>query len=156
MEYSSHHINDPDLPSQEEVILARETSRKLAQSIEPEQIMSLTIQNQKGKEVAMDLPASAVRLLLDILEQMANGNAVTLTPLYAELTTNQAADLLRVSRPFLIKLLDEEKIRYRKVGSHRRIMAKDVLAYKQEVYKRRTEALDELTAEAQELKWGYD
>lgn len=156
MEYSSHHINDPILPSQDEVMLARETSRKLAANMEPEQIMNLKIKNQEGEEVSLDLPASAVRLLLDVLEQMANGNAVTLTPLHAELTTNQAADLLRVSRPFLIKLLDEGKIPYRKVGSHRRIMAKDVLAYKQENYEKRTRALNELTAEAQELKWGYD
>ena len=156
MEFSSHHINDPVLPSQEEVILARETSRKLAQSIEPEQIMSLKIQNQDGKEVAMDLPASAVRLLLDILEQMANGNAVTLTPLHAELTTNQAAELLRVSRPFLIKLLDEGEIPYRKVGRNRRILAKDVLAYRQANFEKRSKVLDELTEQAQELNWGYD
>ena len=156
MEFSSHHINDPVLPSQEEVILARETSRKLAQSIEPEQIMSLKIQNQDGKEVAIDLPASAVRLLLDILEQLANGNAVTLTPLHAELTTNQAAGLLRVSRPFLIKLLDEGQIPYRKVGRHRRILAKDVLAYRQANFKKRNKVLDELTDQAQELNWGYD
>jgi excisionase family DNA binding protein len=156
MEFSSHHINDPVLPSQEEVILARETSRKLAQSIEPEQIMSLKIQNQDGKEVAMDLPASAVRLLLDILEQMANGNAVTLTPLHAELTTNQAAELLRVSRPFLIKLLDEGEIPYRKVGRNRRILAKDILAYRRANFENRSKVLDELTEQAQELNWGYD
>jgi len=151
MELSSHHINDPVLPSQEEVILARETSRKLAQSIEPEQIMSFKIQNQDGKEVAIDLPASAVRLLLDILEQMANGNAVTLTPLHAELTTNQAAGLLRVSRPFLIKLLDEGQIPYRKVGRHRRILAKDVLAYRQANFEKRSKVLDELTSTSQDL-----
>ncbi|MEM6632874.1 MAG: helix-turn-helix domain-containing protein [Bacteroidota bacterium] len=110
MEYSSQHINDPILPSQEEVILARETRRKLAQSIDPEQIISLKI---KGKEGELDLPASAVRLLLDVLKQKANGNAVTLTPLHAELSTNQVAALLRVSRPFLIKLLEEGEIPFR-------------------------------------------
>ncbi len=153
MEYSSQHINDPILPSQEEVILARETSRKLAQSIEPEQIISLKI---KGKEGELDLPASAVRLLLDVLEQMANGNAVTLTPLHAELSTNQAAALLRVSRPFLIKLLEEGEIPFRKVGRHRRVLAKDVLAYRQSIFEKRSKALDELTDQAQNLNWGYD
>lgn len=153
MEYSSQHINDPILPSQEEVILARETSRKLAQSIEPEQIISLKI---KGKEGELDLPASAVRLLLDVLEQMANGNAVTLTPLHTELSTNQAATLLRVSRPFLIKLLEEGEIPFRKVGRHRRVLAKDVLAYRQSIFEKRSKALDELTDQAQDLNWGYD
>lgn len=156
MDITSQHINTPHLPSPEDVLLARETSRKLAANMEARQIMNLKIQNQQGSEVALELPASAVRLLLDILEQMANGNAVTLTPLHAELTTRQAADLLRVSRPFLIKLLDEGEIPYRKVGTHRRILAKDVLAYKQDIYEKRSQVLDELTAEAQELKWGYD
>lgn len=156
MRFSPQHINDPVLPSQEDVILARETSRKLAQNMEPKQVMNLKIKNQEGKEVSLDLPASAVRLLLDALEQMANGNAVSLMPIQAELTTNQAADLLRVSRPFLIKILEEGQIPYRKVGSHRRLLAEDVLAYKQEIFEKRTKVLDELTAEAQELKWGYD
>lgn len=137
-------------------MLAKKTSRKLAQHIEPEQTMSLKIQRQEGKEVMMDLPASIVRLLLDMLEQMAEGNAVSLTPLQAELTTNQAADLLRVSRPYLIKLLEEGQIPYRKVGRHRRMLAKDVLAFRQANYEQRSKALDELTAQAQELNWDYD
>lgn len=156
MEYSSHPINDPILPSQEEVMLARETSRKLAQNMDPKQIMNLMIKNQEGEQVSLDLPPSAVRLLLDVLEQMANGNAVTLTPLRAELTTNQAAELLNISRPFLIKLLEDGKIPYRKVGSHRRVLAEDILTYKQESYKERRKLMSELTDEAQELKWGYD
>ncbi|MEZ4826287.1 MAG: helix-turn-helix domain-containing protein [Bacteroidia bacterium] len=156
MDYSFHNINDPILPSQNEVALARETSRKLAQNMTTEPIMRLKVQDKEGKEVALDLPASAVRLLLDILENMANGNAVTLSSLQAELTTNQAAELLNVSRPFLIGLLDQGKIPFRKVGTHRRILAEDILAYKQRSYKERKKMMEELTTEAQELNWGYD
>lgn len=156
MEFTSQDLNDPILPSQEEVILARESSRTLAQNIDPKQTISLKIQNQEGGEVPMNLPSSAVRLLLDILEQMANGNAVTLTPLHAELSTNQAAELLRVSRPFLIKLLEEGEIPFRKVGRHRRILAKDVLAYRKAIFEKRSNVLDELTDQAQELNLGYD
>jgi excisionase family DNA binding protein len=156
MEFSYQHISKPILPSQEEVILARETSRKLAAYMEPEQVMNLKIQDKKGNQADIELPASVVRLLLDMLEQMANGNAITLMPLHAELTTKQAADLLNISRPHLIKLLDKGNMPFRKVGSHRRVKVEDVLAYKRESFSRRTEALNELTAQAQELNWGYD
>jgi excisionase family DNA binding protein len=72
-------------------------------------------------DTLMQLPASAVKMVVRILEEMARGNAVTLIPVYAELTTQEAADMLNISRPSLIQLLDEGKIDYRKVGIHRRV-----------------------------------
>lgn len=156
MNLSFQHTNEPVLPSKEDVILAQETSRKLAAYMQPQQVLNLKIQDQEGNEESIGLPPAAVRLLLDMLEQMANGNAISLLPIHAELTTNQAADLLNVSRPYLIKLLEKGDIPFHRVGSHRRVKAKDILAYKKESYTRRTEALNELTAQAQELKWGYD
>ncbi len=97
------------------------------------------------------LPTPAVRLLKEILRQMARGNGVALTPLHAELTTRQAAGLLQVSRTHLVQLLDGGRIPCRKVGAHRRVRAEDVLAYRREAEARRREALDELTARDQEL-----
>ena len=85
---------------------------------------------------------------------MAQGNAVTLTPVHAELTTQEAADLLHVSRPFLIRLLDGKQINYRKVGRHRRIRFDDLMEYKQKTDAQRSEALDELVAQSQELGMG--
>ena len=92
---------------------------------------------------------------MDILEAMAAGRGVTIIPENAELTTVEAADVLNVSRPFIIKLLDEGAIPHRKVGKHRRIRMDDVMNYKAKIDAEREAALDQLVAEAQEHDMGY-
>ena len=99
----------------------------------------------------VDIPKPAVTLLREILDHMAHGKGVAVTPLHAELTTRQAADLLQVSRTHLVQLIDEGRIPFRKVGSHRRIRVEDILAFRRETESRRRQALDELTARDQEL-----
>lgn len=137
------------LPTAQEAILAAETSRQLAGFIDTEPTVRARFGAVEGKTV--DLPATAVRLLREILEHMARGNAVTLLPVQAELTTQQAADLLNVSRTHLVQLLDERRIPHRVVGTHRRVRAEDVLAYRLSVDRARREALDQLTALDQEM-----
>ncbi|MDJ0624946.1 MAG: helix-turn-helix domain-containing protein [Candidatus Caenarcaniphilales bacterium] len=100
---------------------------------------------------AFPIPATMRKLLISLIRNMAEGKAVTLIPLDSELTTQQAADYLNVSRPYLIGLLNEGKIDYRKVGKHRRVLFKDLVIYKEESYKRSMEALDEITKTSQEL-----
>jgi excisionase family DNA binding protein len=82
---------------------------------------------------------------------MAAGNAMTLIPLHAELTTREGATILNVSRPFLISLLENGAIKHRKVGSHRRIRAEDLLEYKRKSETDREQAMDELAALSQEI-----
>ena len=137
------------MPTDKESALAAETGRQIGSVINGAETVRAHFGPKDGATV--ELPITAVRLLLDILEQMARGNAVTLMPVHAELTTQQAADLLNVSRTHFVQLLDEEKIAHRKIGTHRRVRAEDVLAYRRKTERARREALDELTELDEEL-----
>ena len=141
-------------PSAQEAAIARASGQLLSRYARNKAPLKLRVTD--GEQVEpIELPAGAVALLMDILEAMAAGQGVTIIPENAELTTVQAADVLNVSRPFLIKLLDEQKIPHRKVGKHRRIRMEDVMAYKASVDAERQSVLDELAAEAQEQEMGY-
>jgi excisionase family DNA binding protein len=115
----------------------------------------LRIATDDKPEDFVALPASAVEGLFQLLRLIAAGNAVTIIPIHAELTTQQAADLLGVSRPFLIKQIEEGKLPCRKVGTHRRVLHKDLVQYKQRADAERLRALQELSDEAQRLGLGY-
>lgn len=146
---------EPVLPDDTDRELAKESSRSLVSHVQKLGEAHLSVV-EKGKEVeSVVLPKAAFKILVDLLAEMARGNAVTLIPVHAELTTQQGAEVLQVSRPFFIGLLQQGKIPFRKVGSHRRILFKDLLAYKQSVDAARGKSLDELARQAQELKMGY-
>ena len=102
----------------------------------------------------VDISPAAFHLLLNVLEEMSQGNAVLVVPIHAELTTQEAASLLNVSRPYLIKLLEEGRIRYQMKGKHRRILFKDLMEYKHKAAKESYEALRKLAAESEELGLG--
>ena len=93
------------------------------------------------------LPGPVLQLLLDILAEMSRGNAISIMPIHAELSTQDAANMLNISRPFLVKLLEGGQIPFHKAGSHRRVLAKDVLEYKQKIDTKRRETLDQLAIE---------
>lgn len=124
------------LPSEHDAELARESSRVLSNYVGRADSLRVQLNDDDHPE-SVSLPAGAVRLLLDMLTEMAEGKAVTLLRIDAELTTQQAADILRVSRPYLVKLLDIGAIGHRKVGTHRRILLRDLIAYKANVDKNR-------------------
>ncbi len=149
-------VSGPVIPTPHEVVLAASSSRFLAQHLPPPGSDVQFRLVEAGQETeAVTVPATALRLLLRLLTEMAQGHAVTLAPLQTELTTQQAADLLHVSRPYLIRLLEEGHIPYRKVGTHRRVPLREMLTYKARTDASRRAALDELTAEAQRLALGY-
>ena len=144
--------NEPVTPSAADVELARESGRRLAAQLSTANgTMELSITDSGCMGDAVAIPTSAIRLLVTILTEMASGNAVRLIPHQAELTTQEAAELLNVSRPYLIRLLNENRIPFHRVGTHRRVLFKDVMAYKNEHRRARKRTLDRLSALDQEL-----
>jgi excisionase family DNA binding protein len=141
-------------PSDADARVARESSQELAKRLPAARKLRLELDDGKTRQTVA-IPLAAAKLLQHILTEMAQGNAVTLIPIHAELTTQQAADLLNVSRPHLVKLLDEGAIPSRKVGTHRRVLFQDLMDYKQKADGARLKALEELSALDQELGLGY-
>ena len=146
--------HDMVMPTEDDIRLAKEGSRTLSPFISDQETPSLRVTDSK-KSAEIVLPQEVFKLLISVLAEIGRGNAVTVMPVEAELTTQQAADILNVSRPYLITLLDEGQIPYRKVGTRRRVKLIDVLAYKRRIDEARMKVLEELTAEAQELDMGY-
>jgi excisionase family DNA binding protein len=146
--------NEVIAPTKDDAALAAQTGRTLAAHLGRDAELSLEVRG-KGANEELKLPPVALRLLVRVLAELGRGNAVTLTPLRAELTTQQAADLLNVSRPHVVKLLDEGAMPSRKVGSHRRVLLSDLLAYREAWHAKRHAALDELAALGQDLDMGY-
>lgn len=103
----------------------------------------------------ISLPEPALNMLLQILTEMSRGNMVKITPQHSELTTQEAADILNVSRPFVIKQLDEGKIPYKMIGTRRKILFQDLMEYQESIYRVRLNTLDKLTRDAEDLDMGY-
>ncbi len=127
---------DPVIPSAQEAKLAETARAALAAG---------------QRFTTDDLPPTVASLLMDILKQTAAGNAVTLVPVEAEITTQQAADLLNVSRPFVVGLVENGTLPARMIGKHRRLSLRDVLAYKADSFAKGQNALDEIVAFDQEF-----
>lgn len=142
------------LDNASEIEQARQSSRTLSKYADADRVR-LTLQASNGKTDELILPGAVLQVLLDALAQMAQGNAVSLMPVHQELSTQEAANLLNVSRPFLVGLLEQGQMPFHKVGTHRRVLLSDVLAYRERVDRERAQALDELASIAQQDGMGY-
>lgn len=153
---TTHTLTRP-LPTAEETALARESGRTLSAYLQTRaETQQIEIFDDKGAAHQVHVPVSALRLLVDVLTEIGEGNAVNIIPIHAELTTQEAADVLNVSRPFLVQLLERGEIPFHKIGTHRRVRYQDVVAYKERIDAERSKALDALAEQAQELKMGYE
>ena len=141
-------MDDVHEPSAEEIDAARTAARQLAR-VDRSMPVSFKLERQADEQDAVEpisVPASIFRIFVDMLVEVGNGNTVAVVPVTAELTTQQAADLLNVSRPHLIKLLEQHKLPHRMVGTHRKLLARDVLAYRDKIAFERREALARMVA----------
>lgn len=152
---SSLQETRPMIPKKHDIDLALKSSKELAAVLCKKAKDFCMVVKNDHHEKQIIIPFSAIKMLLDILTQMAAGNAITLIPIHAELTTQEAANLLNISRPYLIKLLDNNEIPFHKIGTHRRIRFVDLMKFKDKFQKESQEALDELVKQAQELDMGY-
>lgn len=145
---SNHELPDP-----EAVEMARTSAAELSRLLQEKPDSDRARVKMDGHDLI--LPRRSLVLLRDLLADMAQGNAVTVVPTHAEMTTQQAANFLNVSRPYLIKLLESGELKFTMVGTHRRIRFEDLMEYKRKIAKQSDEAMDELAKQAQENKMGY-
>lgn len=148
------HDLELNIPSPEQAKQAEEALRTLDAVASTPEALCVHVSGQL--ERPLGLPAGALSLLMQLLEHMARGEAVAVLPVAAELTAQQAADILGVSRPFLIKLIDEGQLACRKVGAHRRIEVNELLAFKARSKAQRRQFADQLAAEAQAMGLEYE
>ena len=138
------HVFDDRLPSQAEIKNANQLRRILASQIKSDQPAKFKLAVSKDSQAEIVLAPALTRSFMELLRYVGSGSAVTIVPTEEQLTTQQAADLLNVSRPHLIKLLTQEDIRFTKVGRHRRIRAQDIFDYRKKRDAERGKALSEL------------
>ena len=142
--------NNLTLPTAKEVAMAKECSREISACLETDsESQQIEISAKDGQKHELSIPTRALSLLVDVLAQLGQGNAVKIVPVYAELTTQEAADILNVSRPYLVRMLDQGEIPHHKVGRHRRVRYQDLMDYKTAVDAKRLSSLDELSALSQ-------
>jgi excisionase family DNA binding protein len=148
-----NELSPPVVPDRRDADLARVSSRLLATCIGDGPTARLRVID--GDQEIIEVPVPALRMLVDILANMAEGNAVSIVPIHAVLTTQEAADFLGVSRPYLVGVLERGELPHHKAGTHRRIYFRDLLAYRTARMGQSQTALDALAEQAQKLGLGY-
>ena len=146
-----------NLPLEREIQLAIEGQRALAAFLATRfDTQHIQIFDERNEAHSVELPTTALRLLVEILAELAAGNAVQVVPVHAELTTQEAADMLNVYRPHLIKLLESGELPFHKTGKHRRVRFADLMAYKTQRSLDSEQAMAELAEQAQQQRMGYE
>lgn len=139
------------LPSKTDMELARVAQRCIMEALDRSRAVKIKLESETGNIPAIELPPASLRLIGQLLGLMSEGKPFTLMPEKQELTTVEAANVLNVSRPFIIKEIDAGRIRHRMVGSHRRILLTDLMEYRNQMHAFREAALDDLSELSRDL-----
>ena len=126
-----------------------------AAAISRQKLDTVKIKIQETGEF-ITIPKKAIDLLFNIINSMAEGKSISIVPSDSEITTQQAADMLNMSRPHIVKLLEDGVIPFKKVGSHRRILLEDLIEYDRKLKEQRNASLKNLAEQAQDLGLGYE
>jgi len=145
------------LPSAEEVALAKVSSQELSAILPVDgHASTFNITSSDGEVHHITIPSGALKLMVEVLTQLGQGNVVNITPIHAELTTQEGAEILNISRPTFIKLLDSDVIPHSRTGNRRKVAFTDIMIYKENLEAQRLKSLNELSALDQDIQgMGY-
>lgn len=145
------------LPDEQEVHLAVQGQQALASCLSGKRkTRCIRLYDDAGQAHEMELPVSTLRLMEEVLKGIARGDAIKVVSVNAELTTQEAANLLNVSRPHLVKLLEDGELPFLRTGKHRRVRLADLLQFKDTREQASAQAMGNLSRQAQELGVGYE
>ena len=146
-------MEDYPEPTAEDIAAARDAAREFAKFSPAATVVKFRLASNGDTPAGepISIPAAIFKTIIDLLVKVGNGNAVQLVPVQAELTTQQAADLLNVSRPHLVKLLERGEIKFRMVGTHRKVRARELLSYRDRMAEARRGALGRMVAADEEM-----
>ncbi|WP_305838875.1 excisionase family DNA-binding protein [Photobacterium leiognathi] len=143
------------LLSAEEIALAKLGSQELSTIVASGEAQRINVVDKFGKMYEVMIPSCVLNMMIEVLTQLGHGNFVSITPIYAELTTQEGADMLNMSRLTFIKLLDSKEIPFTNTGKRRMVAYADLMEYKNCLEKSRRAVLAELSAIDQEMDMGY-
>jgi excisionase family DNA binding protein len=145
----------PPLLTDQELEMARVAQRCIMEALDHSRAAAITLTTDKGDHPTVDVPPAALKLIGQLLGAMSEGRSVTIMPANREFTTVEAAQFLNVSRPFVIKAIEEGRLKHRMVGTHRRIAFEDLLAYANKMREKQADALERMADNARELGLDY-
>lgn len=145
----------PPAMTEQEIEMARVAQRCIMEALDHSRAASITLTSDTGEQPVVELPPQALRFIAQLLGALSEGRPVMVMPAKQELSTVEAANFLNVSRPFVIKEIEEGRLPHRMVGTHRRIEIADLMEYAKKMRERQKAALDRMAENARELGLDY-
>ena len=145
----------PPPMSEREREMARIAQRYIMEALDHSRAAAITLTTDTGEHPTVDVPPAALKLIGQLLGAMSEGRPITLMPAKREFSTVEAANFLNVSRPFVIKEIEEGRLPHRKVGTHRRVAFEDLLEYARKMRENQASALERMADDARKVGLGY-